>query len=211
MMVAQNPDNPVSFLNSKGVTDRWGGRQHVFIPSLMTLVVHWSIPRDDGMWTVFKRGEEAGWVNKGFDLIKHGKHAEAIECFIKALELNPKDIEGWLGKGIALAHLDQHRQAIECFEYVIRLSPDHGEAWFHRAVSLAKLGKHDQAILCYDKALRQMSRDPWVWYRKGVSLEETGNHREAVDCYDKALTMEEIREIRERRDRLLHRIREMNI
>jgi len=129
----------------------------------------------------------------------------------KALELNPKDIEGWLGKGIELAHLDQHRQAIECFEYVIRLSPDHGEAWFHRAVSLAKLGKHDQAILCYDKALRQMSRDPWVWYRKGVSLEETGNHREAVDCYDKALTMEEIREIRERRDGLLHRIREMNV
>ncbi len=56
-----------------------------------------------------------------------------------------------------------------------------------------------------------MSSDPWVWYRKGVSLEETGNHREAVDCYDKALTMEEIREIRERRDGVLHRIREMNI
>ena len=61
------------------------------------------------MWTVFKRGEEAGWINKGFDLIKHGKPAEAIECFTKALELNPKDSEGWLGKGIALAHLDQHR------------------------------------------------------------------------------------------------------
>jgi tetratricopeptide (TPR) repeat protein len=164
-----------------------------------------------GMWTVFKRGEESAWVNRGFDLAKHGKFQEAIEAFEKALELNPRDVEGWLGKGIALASLDQHRQALECFAHIFRISPDYGEAWFHRAVSLAKLGHHDQAILCYDKALHQMQNDAWVWYRKGVSLEAMGEYRQAVDSYDKALALEESCEIREHRDGVLQKIRETTL
>jgi tetratricopeptide (TPR) repeat protein len=164
-----------------------------------------------GMWTVFKRGEESAWVNRGFDLAKHGKNKEAIEAFEKALEMNPKDVEGWLGKGIAHAALDQHRQALECYEYIFRISPDYGEAWFHRAVSLAKLGRHDQAILCYDKALHQMQNDAWVWFRRGMSLEATGEYRQAVDSYDKALSLEESHEIREHRDGVLQKIRETTL
>ena len=45
------------------------------------------------------------WCNKGVVLGKLGRHEEAIECYDKALKINPQYAMAWRNKGVALKDL----------------------------------------------------------------------------------------------------------
>jgi tetratricopeptide (TPR) repeat protein len=57
--------------------------------------------------------ETAGeWNNKGFDLGKAGEYEKAIECFDKAIELNPNAALAYNNRGNAYKDLGQYERAI---------------------------------------------------------------------------------------------------
>tara|TARA_B100000586_G_C19801355_1_gene298256 strand:- start:38 stop:490 length:453 start_codon:yes stop_codon:yes gene_type:complete len=56
------------------------------------------------------------WINKGKALYELGRPEEAIECFDKAIELDPKKASAWYNKGTALTNLGRPEEAIECFD-----------------------------------------------------------------------------------------------
>ena len=56
------------------------------------------------------------WINKGKALYELGRPEEAIECFDKAIELDPKKASAWYNKGTALTSLGRPEEAIECFD-----------------------------------------------------------------------------------------------
>jgi tetratricopeptide (TPR) repeat protein len=57
---------------------------------------------------------------------KLGKHREGIECYDKALEIDPKDSDAWNNKGTALGKLGRYNEAIECFDKALEIDPMHG-------------------------------------------------------------------------------------
>lgn len=79
-------------------------------------------------------------VNKGDSLVESSMYAEAIQCYDKALKINPKLTEVWNNKGLALARTGRYAEAIKCYDKAIELKPDDEEVIYNKAMALAQLG-----------------------------------------------------------------------
>ena len=134
----------------------------------------------------------AGWVIKGFSLGTLGKYQEAIECYDRAIEINPRYAEAWSNKGNALSGLGRHEEAIECYDRALGIDPRLAEAWYNKGVTLSGLGKYQDAIVCYDRALEINPIFMQAWSNKGNALSGLGRHQEAIGCYDRALEINPI-------------------
>ena len=64
---------------------------------------------------------------------------EALECFSKALELDPEDVFSWINKGSSLALLERFDEALECFDKAIELDPENELALKSREAAINRL------------------------------------------------------------------------
>ena len=62
--------------------------------------------------------------NKGVALGQLGEYDQAINCYTKALEINPNDASAWRNKGIALSKLRKDKAAEEHFARAKRLEAE---------------------------------------------------------------------------------------
>lgn len=127
------------------------------------------------------------WNNKGTSLEKMGRFEEAIQCYDKALEMNPNQPETWFNKGNSLGSLHRLDEAIKCHDKAIEINPNHPMGWNNKGAVLHELGRFDEAIQCHDKALEINPQDIDAWNNKAVSLAGLGRFEEAIRCCDKAL------------------------
>ena len=91
------------------------------------------------------------WHEKGLDQQDLGNDKEAVECYEKALEINPMDKEIWIDKGMALSNLKKDEEALQSFNRALKIDPKDEEAWFQKALTLSDLKKYEEAINCYEK------------------------------------------------------------
>lgn len=102
------------------------------------------------------------WFNMGEALRNLRRYKEAINCFDKALEINPKD------------------------KFICRA------VWPSKGGTLLDLGRYEEAVICYDNALKHDSKSPvsvFRWNNKGVALNRLGRYAEAIRCFDEALNI----------------------
>ncbi len=143
-----------------------------------------------GRKLVLAEEEELGvnaLLNKGVSLHELGKPRKAIECFDKALEINPRDANAWTNKGTALGGLGKPEQAIECHDKALEINPKDAEIWNNKGYVLGGLRQFEQAIECHDKALEINPRHANAWSNKGTALGGLGKFEQEIECYDKAL------------------------
>ncbi|WP_347274522.1 tetratricopeptide repeat protein [Candidatus Kuenenia sp.] len=126
------------------------------------------------------------WGNKGLAFAKLGKVQEAITCFDKSIDINPKDEKSWTNKGVALAELGKYQEAVACYNKGIEINPKSTLVWNNKGYALYKLGMYEEAITCYDEAIRIDSQYAEAWYNKGVVQLKIGNAEEASKVFDKA-------------------------
>jgi len=103
-----------------------------------------------------RAGTDLGAVdynNKGFSLANLGRPAEALTCYERALEINPRDAVAWSNKGNALVRLGRPAEALTCYERALEINPRYPEAWLNKGVALADLGRPAEALTCYERAL----------------------------------------------------------
>lgn len=89
---------------------------------------------------------------KGTTLLKEGKYSEAIECFDKAIAIDPKYAPAWGNKGSVLLVQEKYSEAIECYDKAIALDPNYALAWYFKGWALKSLGRNAEAQECFDKA-----------------------------------------------------------
>jgi tetratricopeptide (TPR) repeat protein len=69
------------------------------------------------------------WNSKGNVLRLLGKHDEAIRCFDKAFEINPKFAIGVLiNKGDTFHSLGRYDEVMECYDKALEIDPGHEKA-----------------------------------------------------------------------------------
>jgi tetratricopeptide (TPR) repeat protein len=129
------------------------------------------------------------WNNKGASLIELGRTNESLECFDRALRLNPHLIQAWYNKGSALAALDRSEEALTCLDRAIAIDPSDEKAWYHKGVALDGLGDREKALACLDRALVINPRYALAWNNKGSALYGLGRPEEALICFDRALVI----------------------
>ncbi|MDI6642086.1 MAG: tetratricopeptide repeat protein, partial [Elusimicrobiota bacterium] len=137
-----------------------------------------------------------------------GKYEEAIKCYDKAIEINPKHYKFYCNKGVALDELGKYEEAIACYDKAIEINPQCYEAYFNKGNAYYHLGKYketigrsdeaikyyNKAIECYDEAIRinpkcyeaHLNKGN-VYYHLGKYEETIGRSNEAINYYNKAI------------------------
>ncbi len=90
---------------------------------------------------VLNRAEE--WNNKGVALYLMGEPEEAIKCYNRAIELDPKNIHAWISKGGALDAQNKYEEAIKCYDKAIELDPKNETAIILKKKVLKALKQSD--------------------------------------------------------------------
>ncbi|NJD53380.1 MAG: tetratricopeptide repeat protein [Candidatus Methanoperedens sp.] len=127
------------------------------------------------------------WVNKGNTLVESGMYQEAIQCYDKALEINPGMADVWNNKALAMARIARYEEAVTCYNKAIDLKPDDEEVIYNKGIALAHLGLTKEAIECYDKILEKKPLDAGAWCLKGDILFESGDFEGALQAYDRSI------------------------
>jgi tetratricopeptide (TPR) repeat protein len=65
------------------------------------------------------------------------KYNEAIQCYDKALEINPRDAKAWNNKGLAYADMNKYNEAIQCYDKALEINPRDAEAWYNKGLAYA--------------------------------------------------------------------------
>ncbi len=131
-----------------------------------------------------------GLNKKGSFLYDQGKYQEAIDCYDKALRVNPNNKYALNGKGIALNSQGKYQEAIEYYDKALRVNPNYFEALYNKGFALKKIGKYQEAIEYYDKTLVIDPNHVYALNGKGLALYDQGKYQEAIEYYDKTLVID---------------------
>lgn len=82
-----------------------------------------------------------GWHDKGIAHFASGRDQEALQCYDKALEIDPNDTIAWTKKGNALFVLGFHQEALQCYDRVLKIDPKNAEARDEKESALYVLGR----------------------------------------------------------------------
>ncbi len=124
------------------------------------------------------------WGNKGASFVALGRYEEAIRCFRRALDIDPRDAATWVGQGAALAELGRCDEAILSYDRALAIDPRDALAWMNKGKVVATLGRKEEALVYYDEALGIDPQYPKIWYNKGIDLGALDRRNEAIACYD---------------------------
>jgi len=151
--------------------------------------------------------------DRGNEFYLEKKYDKAIECYDKALELEPYHIKIWLNKAITFTFQGNYEKAYDCYNIVLDIEPEYAEAWHWQGITfnmhgvlerdianmegkhgesseeeiVSGQGKFEKACECFDMALNINPNYVEAWHWKGVALSNQCNYEEAIKCFDKAL------------------------
>ena len=135
----------------------------------------------------------SAYESKGDSLAALDLHRQAIECYDRAMNLDPdtlaSDYDLHTKKGDLLQKLNLYEQALKCFDKSLQINPTN-DAYFQKAYTLHFLHRHKEAIPYYAKAIELDSSDAGAYLWKGHSFTELDMHKKALHCYDKAIELD---------------------
>ena len=125
--------------------------------------------------------------NLGVALSGLGRSDEAMGCFRRALQIDPKYDEALFDLGNILAGRGQYAEAVIYFEDALRLRPDHFEVRNNLGNTLLKLGRTDAATTQYQLALQLRPEAAKIHKNLAGVLATRGEFDEAILHYREAL------------------------
>lgn len=126
---------------------------------------------------------------QGTRLLGLDQPLSALECFDRALALNPNDIGALTSRGLALFALQRPAEAIESYDRALRIKPELAGALTNRSNALRRLQRLDEALRDLDQALRIRPAFPEALNNRGTVLRDLGRLEEAVASFDEALAL----------------------
>ncbi len=119
-------------------------------------------------------------TQQGIALQGNAKHAEAIEAFKQALQINSKHFESLYSMGISLGATGKKIEALDSFTLSAEAAPHLALAHFAKAQSYADLGLADDALICFDKAIEVDSSYTQAYTNKAALLQAIDRHHDAL-------------------------------
>jgi tetratricopeptide (TPR) repeat protein len=78
---------------------------------------------------------------------------KALECFDRALALQPEHAETLIKKGGALEKLNRFDEAVACYDHAIEADNSMTIAYLHKGGLFNRLSRYEEALQCYEFAL----------------------------------------------------------
>jgi tetratricopeptide (TPR) repeat protein len=126
-------------------------------------------------------------LNLGNVYKSRGDLTNAIECYTRAIELDPRNAKAHNNLGIVLTERGNFDEAIDHYRKSLQFAPDNARIHYNLGVALS--GKRDLkgAISHYAKALHIEPDYAEAYTNMGNALAQQGKFKEATIHYEKAL------------------------
>ena len=118
-----------------------------------------------------RRFEAMEWCRKGdsYGLLERGGEEKAVECYNKALEIDPTCANAYICLG-RLYYLSGSESGVDYFRKAVELEPDNALYWDYLGDATAYDGPikvNDEGIGCYEKATELDPKNPDYWAHLG--------------------------------------------
>jgi uncharacterized protein (TIGR02466 family) len=131
-----------------------------------------------------------GYLNNLGNVYRSANRLEdAINCYQKALQLNPQSSDSHLNLGIALTEKGEILDAIKAFEAALSANPYHPRAHITLGDLLQSQGELDLAIASYQKAIALQPESFEALTSLGMAFYRKGCLQEAQHTYEHALAI----------------------
>jgi tetratricopeptide (TPR) repeat protein len=114
--------------------------------------------------------KNSDWIENGISFFNAGKYNEAIQCYDKALAIDPYYIHALNNKGYVLRSVGEYKEAMEYFDKALAIDPYSDDALYNKGLLFISLGKYKEAMECFDKALAIDPNNIEILTNKGASL-----------------------------------------
>lgn len=130
------------------------------------------------------------WVNEGNLFNKQGNFREAIICYDKALEIDPKYLEAFCCKADLSFHRGNYIVAIKFYNETLAIDPNHKQALWRKTLSFYYQNEFADAITSCNQALIIDPKDKTILVGKGIILFCQENFYDALTNFDKVLMID---------------------
>jgi Tfp pilus assembly protein PilF len=117
--------------------------------------------------------------------VQQGKREEAVVCFRRAIDLDPKYTPAHHNLGNALAEQGKLEEAVASFRRALALDPRYAKAHYALGFALGQQGKLEEAVACYHRAIQLNPNYPEAHCSLGHTLIQQGRFREALAALER--------------------------
>ncbi|MDR5171204.1 tetratricopeptide repeat protein [Methylobacillus flagellatus] len=125
----------------------------------------------------------------GVALEGQGKLQDAVQCYRKALAINPSISEMHFNLGSVLSQLGHDDEAVTSYRRAIQISPGLAVAHFNLGALLQKKQSIDEAIKHYRQAVVIEPGFFEAYGAMGTALQQQGHLDDAIACYRQSLAI----------------------
>jgi tetratricopeptide (TPR) repeat protein len=125
--------------------------------------------------------------NLGSAFQSRGRLDEAINCYRRALQINPEYFSAHNNLGLALQSQGRLDEAVSHWLYALKLKPDFAPAHNNLGQALQSQGRFDEAVSHYLLSLKFNPNNPEAYNNLGIILQSQGRFDEAIKYYRQSL------------------------
>ncbi len=134
--------------------------------------------------------DAGSYHQRGLELEKSQKYAEAVSAYTKAIALTPDDSALYMDRASALSKMKDLPQALRDLDVVIRLNPQLLRAYAFRAHINETLGDNVAAVNDYTNAIQLAPRSAVQYFSRGLINKELGRTLPMIDDYYHAVSLD---------------------
>jgi tetratricopeptide (TPR) repeat protein len=125
--------------------------------------------------SIERKQEAEGWFLSGLKLEERGETTpEAIQAYVKAIELNPEAAGAYINLGTIYYNLRRLDDAEKCYRAAIAIDPDYALAYFNLGNVFDERGNAEEARKLYETALQLAPGYADAHYNLALSYERLG-------------------------------------
>ncbi|MEK7486656.1 MAG: protein kinase, partial [Planctomycetota bacterium] len=115
---------------------------------------------------------------------------KAIDCFSRAIELNPELQHAYQRRGRTYSDLNQIEEALTDYNKALALNPQDIYTYVYRGIVAKKGFNLQDAISDFNKALVYFPEDDFIYYQRGTAYDLLGDERSAINDFSACIRLD---------------------
>lgn len=129
----------------------------------------------------------ADYVSRGTELMDQGRLDAALDCYQKALRLDPNLAEAMYCTGNIWLLQRNPEQAAFWYKKTLGIRPDHVNALNHLGSAFNEMAQYDSARACFKRVVTLEPKFAEAQFNLALMFKNKGNYEAAIACYRQAL------------------------